>query len=104
MRSRNRILLFGLILTFVIITGCSSSNTSQNKTNEVMGTIMVVGNEPFTKLAIQFKPDSAYILKCDSTLRNKLIKNQGRVVKVYYNKIESTNDGEKISVVKAELK
>lgn len=67
------------------------------------GRIFVIGNEPFTKLAIQTSQGIMYPLKCDKTTGSELRKKQGHLAKIYYEGIEESPEGRILHVLKAEI-
>lgn len=65
---------FVLIVVLVFIsTSCCNCN---NEKNLIKGYITVIGNEPFTKLAIN-DGKKLFGLKCNKELYEKLMKEQG---------------------------
>ena len=86
---RKKILL--LILTTIIIaavvsfSGCSCNcGKNSSEQNFVKGYITVVGNEPFTKLAIKTGDDKIYVLQCSKELKDQLWKQQGSLYYILY--------------------
>ena len=92
-------LLLSLILSAVYISACSCNcGKSSAESNTVHGYIAVVGNEPFTKLAIQTDDNKTYILQCSKELHDELWKHQGGFYEVQYG--DSRNeDGVPVIVV-----
>lgn len=93
------------ILSFVlviILLSCAASN-STGKANELVGQVVVVGNEPFTDLALQVNPSLIYVLDCKGETRETLLGHQGKWVKIFYKKIEVKNNYKTIKVEKAEI-
>lgn len=70
-----------LFLTFlslsIFISGCYSSGEGNRSANVVKGTITVIGNEPFTQLAVRTDNDKVYVLQCSKELKEELLKQQG---------------------------
>ncbi len=81
---------------------CASSDKTTDM-KELVGQVVVVGNEPFTNLALQVSPSLNYILECNSSMRDTLLGNQGKWVKIFYNKIDEKNNLKTIKVEKAEI-
>jgi len=88
------------VFAFLLVTlllSCKTPNNEINKDNQKLvnsnyynGRITTVGNEPFTKLGLIINDSTIYILKCDNNTQNKLMMNQGKSFKVFYdNKIDS---------------
>ncbi len=89
---KNLLLLFlGLIiLTAFYFTGCSSAVSIQNP---VVGIVQIVGNEPFTKLAVNINDKDVYLLDCTKEMQAELIKNQNRVYEIIYSDVKKTDEG-----------
>ena len=96
------IVLTSLIL--ILIFSCSDkrigNSTDSNSTIE--GRIVKVGNEPFTKLAIQINDTTIYLLDCKDELADSLSNKQGEMYKVYFNKKIETELGTKVIVTNVE--
>jgi hypothetical protein len=60
---------------------------------------MVVGNEPFTKLAVAVGQDKVYLIHCSESNQNLLLSNQGRIATLVYNEIRNTGSGEELEVL-----
>ena len=101
----NNLKLFTAFLLISLFTalGCSSSKKDNNAEKSLTGQIEVVGNEPFTHLAVKINNEKAYILKCDSTSKNLLEQNQGKKVKIFYKSIDESQKPNIIVVERAEL-
>ena len=61
---------------------------------------MVVGNEPFTKLAARTTNGAVYIIGCDEEIRGLLLSHQGKIADLFYNAIQKNNSGDEINVIK----
>jgi hypothetical protein len=85
------------LISAMIVMGCSSGKES------LQGTICRIGNEPFTSLAIQIDSVTVYKLVADDNTIKDLDKNQGRLVKINYCEIDSTELPKKIKVKKHEI-
>lgn len=93
------VLLFSLvILSLGILSSCSSSLAIQNP---VVGIVQVVGNEPFTKLAVNLNDKDIYFLECTKEVQAELLKNQGRVYEIIYSDLKKTDEGITLVVEKA---
>ena len=62
---------------------------------------MVVGNEPFTRLAVQVEEQKVYLINCDENIKRLLLHNQGRIATLVYNEIRETKRGEELNVLSA---
>ena len=61
---------------------------------------MVVGNEPFTHLAVRDSTGDVFLVKCAKDIRQSLLLNQGKIAELFYTEIHWTNSGTEITVVK----
>jgi len=86
---------FFIIVCFII--GCSSSKES------VEGTVCVIGNEPFTSLALQVDSSTVYKLTGEEEALKELTVNQGRKVKICFSEIDSTELPKIIKIYKHEI-
>jgi hypothetical protein len=67
------------------------------------GQIMVVGNEPFTRLAVHLGSEKVYLISCDENTKRFLMSNQGRIAKLVYSEIRETNRGDELEVLSASI-
>ncbi len=81
----------------VLLFGCSSAKESME------GTICIIGNEPFTDVAIQVDSALVYKLKASPEVLKELSGNQGKKIKISYCEIDSANSPRTIKVEKHEL-
>jgi len=98
-----KILIAFLLVSLFAASGCSSSKKDSNAVKNITGKIEVVGNEPFTHLAVRVGAEKAYILQCDSTSKSLLEQNQGKRVKIFYKSIDESQKPNIIVVERAEL-
>jgi hypothetical protein len=84
-----KFLLFSIIL-FAVISGCSSTKETAKKINKIIGMSAVVGNEPFTHIAIIVYPHNVYIVKGTEAVRKLLSDNQGKYVQIKYSEIKDS--------------
>lgn len=77
------ILIIGL---FINLNNCKIDNKEYHTKQ---GKIIIIGNEPFTKLSIIDNNKRVYTLKCDKILKNFLLENQGKFVKISYKNKET---------------
>ncbi|MEW6701133.1 MAG: hypothetical protein AB1298_00295 [Bacteroidota bacterium] len=78
-------LAFACLIVF-LINACSSTKEAAEKKQTLKGKIIVIGNEPFTKLALQLDNEKVYLLKCKDDLEKKLWRNQGIIYSIDYSK------------------
>ena len=91
------LLIFSISLIFV--SGCASSEVAIQ--DPVVGIIKVVGNDPFTNLAIEINNKVSYILECTEDVKKELLKNQGKVFEIKYNSVKNNEQGVVLVVEKA---
>ncbi|MBI9070554.1 MAG: hypothetical protein JEY94_03090 [Melioribacteraceae bacterium] len=72
----------------------------KTNTESIEGMITVVGNEPFTRLALLVNDSTTYVLDCDSLIKSDLLNNQGKTYKIEYSVKEKLNQGIALKVTK----
>lgn len=82
---------FKLMLLFALLGGCSSSG-------KIVGTIYVIGNEPFTQVAVEDSAGIIYRIETTKELERQLRGLQGRKVELSYSKLTTTEIGKTIAV------
>jgi hypothetical protein len=86
-----------LLFIFSLFLGCSSSKES------IEGVICMIGNDPFSEIALQTDSITVYRLEASMEIKEVLIKNQGRQAKIIYNKKDSSELPPKIFVKEYQL-
>ena len=82
---REFILASVIIAAVVSFAGCSCNcGKKSSEQNYVKGYITVVGNEPFTKLAVITNDNKVFLLQCSKELKNQLWKQQGSFYYILY--------------------
>ncbi len=94
-------IFLAVLLIIPLINGCSSKDSMESKS--VVGEIEVVGNEPFINLAVKINPTNTYILNCNNETKELLFKNQGKMVKIFYDSVDNDKVPKEIDVKKAEI-
>ena len=89
-----------LLLAMSIYTGCASSKTVFDTPQKIVGEIVVIGNEPFTKLAVRVQDGKTYLINCSEGIRKSLLSHQGKIAEVFYDEIEKKNSVDEIKVTK----
>jgi len=92
-----------LIIAFLAIFGCSSTEESDRVPREAVGTLVRVGAEPFTRLGLKLPDGRIYILQCDPELRDLLETHQGRRVRVQVRGTEFAPEGMVLLIRSAEI-
>lgn len=99
---RKRIFCFLFFAVIAIsccyIAGCSSARAIQNP---VIGIIRAVGNEPFTRLAVNINDKDVYLLECTKEVQAELLKNQQKVYQIIYSEVKESEEGITLVVNKA---
>jgi hypothetical protein len=91
-----------LVLTAVFLaSGCATSRGTFDPPRTMSGQIMVVGNEPFTRLAVQVEHEKVYLIHCNDSTKKLLMSHQGRIAQLVYSEIRETNRGEELEVLSA---
>ncbi len=86
-------------MSMLILAGCSSSRTVFDVPKKIAGEIMVVGNEPFTRLAVRTRAGEVYLISCDDKMEQTLLSHQGKIAEVAYNEIDEKRSGKEIKVI-----
>ena len=80
-------------ITFILLIGSflylNNCKVDKKEYPPIKGKIIVIGNEPFTKLAVINNKEKVFILKCDKKTERILLDNQGKMVKISYKKRET---------------
>lgn len=100
-RMKSGLLFIGALF---VIVACSPSRETIDPPKTMSGQIMMVGNEPFTRLALLVSPEKSYLIKCDDATKQLLYSNQGKIAELVYNEILKTNRGEELNVLSAKIK
>ncbi len=88
-----------LFLQALLIAGCASSQTMFDPPRKAVGQIMVVGNEPFARLAVRVSRDRLYLVSCSGEVERLLLSHQGKIAELAYNRVRETRFGKEIYVV-----
>ncbi len=92
-----------IVLLSLFTTSCSTYKNNSNEMKSVVGRIMVVGAEPFTRLAIQTSSNKAFLIESNKKLQKLLLKNQGKRVKVFFKMKKKTENGIVLFVVRVKI-
>lgn len=87
-KTNSRLVLF---IALLIVGGCSSSG-------KIVGTIYVIGNEPFTQVAVEDSTGTVYRIETTKELEQRLRGLQGRKVELHYTTLRTTEIGKTIAV------
>ncbi|MBI3587542.1 MAG: hypothetical protein HY088_10465 [Ignavibacteriales bacterium] len=92
-----RVLL--VAITFIVV-GCSSSKEAGS--GAITGIIQVIGNEPFTTVAIQRADGTMYRISASREIEQRLRAMQGKTMELRYSELSSSPEG--LRIVVKELK
>ncbi len=84
------------------LPGCTSSGTRATSLNTATGRVYVIGNEPFTKVALEVSAGTMYVLECAPDMEAMLRRKQGRMVKIHFTKTGRVPEGLSVKVVRTE--
>lgn len=68
--------LVALISVFYITACCNCGKTTDEDT--VKGVVIIVGHDPFSKVAVMMENEKTYVLECDKKMEKELRDNQGK--------------------------
>lgn len=71
-----------LLLSMVLISACC--NCGQKEDKYLVGEIVVVENEPFTRLALKLNNNGVYLLECSDALNKELRQKQGSFYSIMF--------------------
>ncbi len=84
--------------------GCGGQKELDEAIPVLIGTVYVIGNEPFTELSIQADGHRIRLVKKDTTeLYRRLWKMQGQKVRIHFRPVETTWDSVHIILEHFEL-
>ncbi len=82
---------------------CASSDDTAGQAKTIVGKIQVIGNEPFTSLALETPAGTMYVLHCEADVQKMLLQRQGQSVKIHFKEFEKVPSGQALRVLSAEL-
>lgn len=89
-----------LFASLAVFLSCSST---KNVERNIKGTVITVGNEPFTNLALKVSDEEVYLLKFENKEQEKeLTANQGKHYTISYTDNKTHIAGDTIQVKKIE--
>ena len=98
-----KICAFLSAITVFCLAACASYESSGDEASVIVGKLYVIGNEPFTKLAVEMEGGTMYVLQCDKNVEEMLRKHQGEFAKIHFKRIEAVPEGKGVHVVHAEV-
>jgi hypothetical protein len=97
-----RVLLFAFLIA-VFFFSCRAAQRSSAPPQTFVGEVYVIGNMPFTRLALKIDQQQTYVLDCPKEVENTLMQHQGQTVKILARPGERTPEGNSLKVVSAEI-
>ena len=99
----SKVLMIIMIMVLILLAGegCSGGNEAM-EIKTASGTIVIVGNEPFTYPALQIADDEIYVIDCSKEDRQTFFENQGKQFTIYYNVMMDGPAGKTLNMVKYE--
>jgi hypothetical protein len=97
MRFRTVLVVSILIFAALFSSGCSCG-CGKTEPNTVKGFITVIGNEPFTKIAVKTDEGKFFVLKGSKELNAELNQKQGSYYVIQYVDLK-TEDGNEVLIV-----
>ena len=68
----------------LLLISCSAEQAAHSSASLVEGTIRTIGNEPFSRFAIEADGGAVYLLQLNDDDRTLLFRNQGKKAQVHY--------------------
>ena len=82
-----------MVLLAVLMWACGSPKEVGETTSVLIGTVYVIGNEPFTDLSIQTDDRRVRIIQKDTTeLYRRLWKLQGQKCRIHFRPVNAVSD------------
>jgi len=95
-----------IAVTLVLLGGlalsCSTADKAKNSPGTVVGRIQIIGNEPFTSVAVEVGDGRMYILSCEKVVESQLRRHQGQLMKIHFRGTEIVPEGTALLVVGVE--
>ncbi|MGK9476561.1 hypothetical protein [Melioribacter sp. OK-6-Me] len=88
MKYKRFIAVATLALVVLSLNACCTCKNIPYESGKIKGSIVIIGNEPFSKLALKTDDDNVYILKCKPDVERELWKKQGNYYQVTFSKTE----------------
>ena len=95
-----------LIVLILLVSGAGCTRTSELSGNEartIVGKVYVMGNEPFTRLAVEMENKQVYVLHCSKEIETMLLSKQGQLVRVHIKSMMNIPEGKAVEVTEAEV-
>jgi len=87
----------------LLLISCSAEQAARSSSSVVEGTIRTIGNEPFSRLAIELDGEAMYLLQLSDDDRMLLFSNQGKKARIYYSGMKFEPYGRVLYVLSVNL-
>ncbi len=101
--SRAQLLFTSVLLCGGWLFSCASSQHTTTQPQKLVGRVFVIGNEPFTKLALKVEDGETCVLIGTKEIETMLLQHQGQVVQIFTTGVEETSEGKAWRVIQAEF-
>ena len=93
-----------VMLLALLLWACGSQKELDEATPVLIGTVYVIGNEPFTDLSLQLDDHRIRIIQKDTTeLYRRLWKMQGQKLRIHFRPMDAASDSTHITLEQIEL-
>jgi len=99
---RHQVLSVCVGLSFCLLLSCRAAQHALEQPQTYVGQIYVIGNEPFTKLALKLTDGRTYVLDCTKEVEMSLLQLQGQAVRVTGKIGAKKPEGQSLQVMQAE--
>lgn len=96
-----KFVLFSFLLLILTFWSCSTCKETDSNYSVIKGISTVVGNEPFTRIAIITDQQKTYLIDSDKNILNTLLKNQGHIFEVKYKSLRDSAGTQIIQTIEA---
>jgi hypothetical protein len=100
---RIQLLFLAVLLGGGGLLSCASSRNTTTQSQTIVGQVFVIGNEPFTKLALKVEGGQTYVLVGTKEIESMLLQHQGQIVQILTTGVEETSEGKAWRVIQAEV-
>jgi len=101
--SHIQLLFFAVLLNGGWLLSCASSKHATTQSQTLVGQVFVIGNVPFTRLALKVEGGQTYVLAGTKEIETMLQQHQGQVIQILTTGVEETSEGKVWRVIQAEV-
>jgi hypothetical protein len=93
-----------LFLAAMLLGACAGPKEMHDAASVLVGTVIVIGNEPFTQLSIQSDDHRTHIIRKDTTeMYRSMWKMQGQKLRIRFRPVAGASDSTHINLEHFEL-